>query len=98
MRSSELFVLRVLWLACTAPDCSTEIETVGKPREIKTRHFSLSKGNVTGNQVAQAGRITGITGEPIPRKNKYRLFPGAWSTGNLENVIQTINIQKKEEE
>ena len=50
MRSSDFFVVKVLWLAGTAPDCSSAIETAGKPRGIRTRLFSLIKGTVTGNR------------------------------------------------
>ncbi len=72
MRSSELFVVKVLWLAGTARDCSTEIEMAGKPRAINTRFFSLSKGNVTGNQEAQPGIMLGMTTETILRKNNEK--------------------------
>jgi hypothetical protein len=50
MRSSDLFVVRVLLLSGTAPDGAATIPTVGKPHGIRTRLFGLIRGIVTGNR------------------------------------------------
>ena len=92
MRSSDLFAVRMLLLAGRAQGVSTPTSTTGKPRRISTGFFSLSKGAGTIDKESQPGIIPGMTGEPILRKNKYRLFLSARSTWALENSIQIIKI------
>jgi len=88
MRSSDLFVVKVLRLACTAPDGSTAIERAGKLCDIKAMIFRFRKGNVTGNQVAQPGIMPGITGEHNSSKEQISTLsrcPEYLGPGNLNS-------------
>jgi hypothetical protein len=99
MRSSDLFVVRVLWRAGTALDCYSAIERSGKRARSERGFLASSKAHLLTIRQLKPAIIAGMTGEPILLKKKYRLFLSARSIWTLENSIQIIKIiHTKEEE
>jgi len=95
MRSSELFVVKVLWLAGTARDCSTEIEMAGKPRGIRNGLFSLIEVASSNYKAARIGDNTGNDGRTFSPKEKISTlsrcleYKGHGKLNSNNIVIQT---------